>query len=486
MIFTTPEFALFFVLFFAAYAAFGARHRKTVLLAASYLFYGSWNWKFLALIIGSTLLDFYVGRRLGEATDPIRRKRLVTLSVVANLAALGFFKYCNFFIDSAVTLLDALGLPVSAPVLEIVLPVGISFYTFQTMSYTIDIYRGKLQPTDSLRDFALYVAFFPQLVAGPIERAAHLLPQLARIGERVWRADTTGWGLIAIGCFKKVVIADNIAELVNLTYADPDATFGPAMWIGTYAFAIQIYCDFSGYSDIAVGIGRLLGLDIVQNFAAPYAANGPSDFWRRWHISLSTWLRDYLYIPLGGNRDGAWRTRRNLMLTMLLGGLWHGAAWNFVLWGAFHGLLLVAFRPRVWGALAAKLGAHPLSRGLLVFGQRLVFFHLVCLSWALFRATSLEHAVDVIVKLLDVSSWDFAAFYAGLEASGELPFVGVMMALAAGLVLLQNLWPVGSNRVVEVLWRAPRPVCFALCALLLYLCMLFAPESPPPFIYFQF
>ena len=484
MIFTTPQFAVFFVLFFAVYGALGPRGRKGWLLAASYFFYGSWNANFLLLIAGSTLLDFYVGRALAASDDATRRKRLVTLSVAANLSALGFFKYCNFFIDSAVAGLTAMGLDVSAPLLEIVLPVGISFYTFQTMSYTIDIYRRTLDPTDSLLDFALFVAFFPQLVAGPIERASHLLPQIVNLAER--RADLSGLGLIALGVFKKVVIADNLATIVEATYADPGSTHAVALWIGTYAFALQIYCDFSGYSDIAIGIGRLLGLDIVENFRAPYAAAGPSEFWRRWHISLSSWLRDYLYIPLGGNRGGEWRLKRNLMITMLLGGLWHGAAWNFVLWGAFHGLLLVAFRPALFRRLGERLDAHAVARWPALVVRRLVFFHLVCIGWALFRAQSLTDCTVLLRKLLDPTGWRLGAWLDAAAASGEgryLLFVGAVML---ALVLLQNAWSVGTKRVVEVLWRAPAPIRALVVVSLLYSAMLLAPEKPPPFLYFQF
>ncbi len=483
MIFTTPEFVVFGLLFFTVYAALPERGRKAWLLFASYWFYGSWNAKFLLLIAGSTVLDFYVGRRLAATEDPRLRKRLVTLSVVANLGALGFFKYFNFFVDSAGHLLRAAGLDVSPGVLEIVLPVGISFYTFQTMSYTIDIYRQQLEPTDSLLDFALFVSFFPQLVAGPIERASHLLPQVVELTKA--RADLSGLGLIALGVFKKAVIADNVAVLVDAAYADPSGAHPAALWLATYAFAIQIYCDFSGYSDIAIGLGRLLGLEIIENFRSPYAAAGPSELWRRWHISLSSWLRDYLYIPLGGNRGGWWHIRRNLLLTMLLGGLWHGAAWNFVLWGAWHGLLLIAFRPRWLMALGERLEAG-WTRIPSQIVRRLLFFHLVCVGWALFRATSLADCAALMRKMLDPTGLDLSGWLGAVEASGEGRYLAFMGAVMGALLLLQNLWPVGTKRVVEVLWKAPVPVRGAAVVLLLYASALLAPERPPPFIYFQF
>ncbi len=485
MIFTTPAFVLFFALFFAVHFSLRGVGRKWWLLTASYVFYGSWNAAFLLLIVGSTLVDFYVGRALHVAEDPRRRNRLLWVSCGVNLGALAFFKYCNFFIDSFVALLGAVGVEASPAVLEIVLPVGISFYTFQTMSYTIDIWRRRQTPSDSLLDFALYVAFFPQLVAGPIERASHLLPQIAKLPALSPRL--SGFGLIALGCFKKAVVADHIAAVVELTYSDPSATYGPALWLGTYAFAVQIYCDFSGYSDIAVGLGRLLGLDIVSNFAAPYAAAGPSEFWRRWHISLSSWLRDYLYIPLGGNRGGWFYVRRNLMLTMLLGGLWHGAAWNFVLWGFWHGALLIVFRARIFQAALAWIATLPAAvRGGVLVLRRLVFFHLVCLGWALFRAESLADCAVLFEGLLNVSAWDLELWLSEVAVSGEALYLKVVLGVALLLVLAHNLWPVDGKRVVDVFWRAPPALRFVALAVVFYACMLMAPETPPPFIYFQF
>jgi alginate O-acetyltransferase complex protein AlgI len=421
LIFTTPEFVLFFLLFFGVYGALGGRGRKWTLLLGSYAFYGSWDARFLLLILGSTALDFYLGRRLHAATEPRLRKRLLAASLTGNLGALAFFKYWDFFATSAADGLQRVGLEVSAPVLDIILPVGISFYTFQTLSYTIDIYRRQLEPTERLLDFALYVAFFPQLVAGPIERARHLLPQIVELGTRARRADLSGLALIALGAFKKVVIADNLAPLVEATYADPSLTHGPALWLGTYAFAVQIYCDFSGYSDIAIGLGRLLGLDIMTNFRSPYAAAGPSELWRRWHISLSTWLRDYLYIPLGGNRGGEWHLRRNLLITMLLGGLWHGASWNFVLWGAYHGALLVLFRPSWLRSLGARLHANRWARWPATVVRRLVFFHLVCLGWALFRAESLADCAVLMERMLDFGALDLSHWLDQVALSGEGP-----------------------------------------------------------------
>jgi D-alanyl-lipoteichoic acid acyltransferase DltB (MBOAT superfamily) len=486
MIFTAPEFAIFGLAFFALWFSLGRLSsgvRRPLLLAASYAFYGSWNAKFLLLIVGSTALDFWVGRAIAATDDPKRRRRLLQLSLLGNLGSLGFFKYYGFFAASVSGGLAALGLDVGVPTLEVILPVGISFYTFQTLSYTIDVYRRDLPAARNFIDFALYVSFFPQLVAGPIERASHLLPQMRHLSGR---ADWSGLGLIALGAFKKAAIADNLAGVVDLAYTQPHDAYAPALWIGTWAFAFQIYCDFSGYSDMAVGLARLLGLDLVQNFRAPYASAGPSEFWRRWHISLSTWLRDYLYIPLGGNRGGPWATQRNLALTMLLGGLWHGAAWNFVLWGAWQGLMLAAFRPPFWrrlnDAVAARIGARTV-----LWLRRIVFFQLVCLGWALFRAGSLAECGVIWGKLLSPAVFtELDLVWNGVLASGEGPFLMGMGALCLGLWWVQNRWPTDPARLVAAVWRGPVALRAAFVLGLLYIAAVLAPETPPPFLYFQF
>ncbi|MCA9672001.1 MAG: MBOAT family protein [Myxococcales bacterium] len=486
MIFTTPQFVLFAVLFFAGYSVLRGRARKVWLLAASYFFYGSWNAKFLLLIIGSSLLDYYIGAAIyatpsGSAAGAKRRRRLIMVSLVGNLGVLAIFKYFNFFASSVVGLLSALGLSVSPVVLDVLLPVGISFYTFQTLTYSIDIYRGTLAPTRSMLDFCLYVAFFPQLVAGPIERAHHLLPQMSVLERRI---NWSGMGLIALGAFKKAVIADHMAALVATAYANPADAWAGALWIATYAFAAQIYCDFSGYSDIAVGLGRLLGIEVVQNFRSPYSADGPSDFWRRWHISLSSWLRDYLYIPLGGNRGSRLFTWRNLMLTMLLGGLWHGAAWNFVLWGAFHGVLLIVLRP-VESFELAKDAPLALQTSLR-FARRIVFFHVTCIGWALFRAQTFSDCFAICKKLLGFEGFDFARWGRAIVLSGEGKYLAFMMLVVAALVLFQNITRSDSKALVAKLWSAPSAVRFVVVVVLLVATMLLSLEKPPPFIYFQF
>lgn len=408
MFFDSLEYAVFLVVVLGLYYALArkVRAQNVLLLAASYFFYGFWNWRFLSLIIASTLLDFFCSRAIARSSDPRRRKALVALSAAGNLGILGFFKYYNFFAENLQALLGGIGLETNLLVLHIVLPVGISFYTFQTMSYTIDVYRRKLRPASNLLDFAVYVSFFPQLVAGPIERGANLLPQVQGrrrlTRERLYDG---GW-LIFWGLYKKVFIADNLARLVDSVYTDPSAASGPAILIATYAFAFQIYADFSGYTDMARGSAKLLGIDLTLNFNLPYFAKSPTDFWRRWHISLSEWLRDYLYIPLGGGRGTRAFVFRNLMITMALGGLWHGARWNFVAWGVFHGLLLVAYRLLGRGEPATRWG-----KAAAIF----IMFQWTCLGWMFFRLETIGDFPVMASRLF--AGWTFSgAQWAALGA----------------------------------------------------------------------
>ncbi len=509
MIFPTWEFTLFFGVFFVGFLALGGRARKVWTLLASYAFYASWNLSFCALLLLSTVVDFGVARALASTERVGRRRQLLALSAVVNLGVLAYFKYCNFFVGSFAALLSSAGIEANVPLLEIVLPVGISFYTFQTLAYTIDVYRGELKPTRSLLDFAIYVAFFPQLVAGPIERAGRLLPQIENLGRRLengalGRIRWDGLAFVALGAFKKAVLADNFAAIVETTYQNPADTSPLALWVGTYAFAIQIYCDFSGYSDMAVGIARLMGVDLVQNFRAPYAAAGPQEFWQRWHISLSTWLRDYLYIPLGGNRGDVWRTGRNLLIVMFLGGLWHGAAWSYVLWGVFHGALLVLYRMAGSGWVTGVLGTASSSLRVRVPGlfswrpgrlaangvwtllRRTLFFHFVCLGWALFRARSTADCRVLWSKLTSAGGADFGSFWTRIDASGEGNYLTLMFFAGCAVLLAQNIWPVGTDRVVNVFWRLPTPIRFATIVALAYATVILSPPASPPFIYFQF
>ena len=469
MLFNSLTFFLFFGVVFLLYLVLPHRGQNRLLLAASYLFYGAWDWRFLFLLMFTTTTDFLFARAIGASDSPRTRKGWVGASVVLDLGILGFFKYFNFFVDSFAALLEGLGLHSSLPVLRIVLPVGISFYTFQSMSYTIDVYRGVLPPARRWSDFALYVAFFPQLVAGPIERATNLLPQVQQ--PRTVSDYGLGHGafLILWGLFQKVVIADNLCRLADAAFTRPPES-ALAVLLGIYAFALQIYCDFAGYSNIARGVAMMLGFRLMLNFRNPYFATNPSDFWKRWHISLSTWLRDYLYIPLGGNRGGAARTRRNLMLTMLLGGLWHGAAWTFVAWGLFHGLLLTLHR-----GLAKVL--PPLAGRGWKFLKIAVFFHLICISWLLFRADTFRQAFELLRVLL--TGWrHLPALSTMLSSAGTLAFYGLPLGI-------MEIWQYKSGDPLVAL-KAPRPVRALLYLALFYGIVIFGESHAQSFIYFQF
>jgi D-alanyl-lipoteichoic acid acyltransferase DltB (MBOAT superfamily) len=392
MLFHSADFLKFFSAFALLYWLVRGhlRARNSLIVLGSYLFYGWWDYRFLSLIALSTLIDYSMGLALADARTQTRRRIFLGISIAGNLGMLGFFKYYGFFVDSLADLLQRAGLPFHPWSLQIVLPVGISFYTFQTMSYTLDVFRGHIKPTRDLLAFAAYVSFFPQLVAGPIERARHLLPQFERTLRLTRPMVEEGVWLCLWGLFKKIVVADNLAPLVDMVYGADDIG-GPVIALATLAFGLQIYGDFSGYSDMARGLARLLGFDIMVNFRLPYAATGPRDFWRRWHISLSTWLRDYVYISFGGNRRGTWRTYRNLMVTMVLGGLWHGAAWHFVIWGFYHGLGLVGqhlwMGMRPGEATSTTLNQRPRFRPAAWFATMIFVFY----GWLLFRAESVAH-----------------------------------------------------------------------------------------------
>ncbi len=477
MSFHSLHFVVFFIAVFLLVGILRnrIRGRNLLLVCASYYFYGCWDWRFLFLLLISTIVDYACGLLLDTAQTSRSRRLILTVSLLTNLGILGFFKYYNFFIDSAMEGLRSLGFSPHAYTLAVILPVGISFYTFQTLGYTIDRYRGVLPPERSFLAFALYVSFFPQLVAGPIERAAQLLPQFGRPSIITWDRVYTGFYLICWGLFKKVVLADNVADVADAVFADA-APSGPAVAVGVYAFAIQIYCDFSGYTDIARGAARCMGFDLMVNFNHPYFAVSPSDFWRRWHISLSTWLRDYLYIPLGGNRHGSIRTYVNLMATMLLGGLWHGAAWTFVAWGAFHGFLLCSFR-----ALQSRTGTpiEPASMTSFRPGhavRMVLFFHLVCFGWLLFRAESLAQAGRMLTAL--VTDHSLLGTAVGLEGF-------VTLAACTGTLLAVQMLQLRKQDHMAVL-SLPAPIRSAVYFLAMLAFVLFGKFDSSAFIYFQF
>jgi D-alanyl-lipoteichoic acid acyltransferase DltB (MBOAT superfamily) len=469
MTFTSGIFALFFLIVFSLYLALQGhlRWQNRLLLVASYVFYGYWDWRFLALLAGTSYLDYWVARWLEMSPSPDRRKRILTISIVANLAVLGLFKYFNFFADNLVLVLNQLGLDVSPVTLRVLLPVGISFYTFQSMSYTIDVFRRELPAVKRFGDFALYVSFFPQLVAGPIERATTLVP--AVLAPRKLRADQIQAGLllIALGYFKKMVVADNLAIIANTVFNDYTSRSGVDLLLGALAFTFQIYGDFSGYSDIARGLAKLMGFELMVNFRMPYFATSPSEFWQRWHISLSTWLRDYLYVPLGGNRHGPVRTYRNLMLTMLLGGLWHGAAWNFVLWGLFHGLLLVGYRLAGVGPRSSEQRS-----ALRRLPHMLLMFCFTVVGWILFRAHSMHQIGHFFSEM-------------GLQLSADSLGFGRRLVFFAGPLMALELYQERQgNQLAFLRWPLALRVLL-LCALILW-ALMYGVREPTEFIYFQF
>jgi D-alanyl-lipoteichoic acid acyltransferase DltB (MBOAT superfamily) len=402
MLFDTPIYILFLTLVVLIYWKLGWRKQNVFLLAASYFFYGWWDWRFLSLILISTVVDFYCGRYVARFENPVRRKLLLSISVVLNLSFLGFFKYFDFFVQSLHDSLAILGFNVPVSVLGIILPPGISFYTFQELAYIVDVYQRKLKPAESIVDYALFISLFPHLIAGPIQRPSHLLPQVQH--PRAFDSSNffDGIMLILSGLFRKAVVADNCAILANAAFSgklgEPSL---PVVLIGAYAFAWQIYGDFSGYSDMARGSAQLLGFHFMVNFRQPYLSRSIQEFWRRWHISLSTWLRDYLYIPLGGSRQSEARTYRNLITTMLLGGLWHGANWTFVVWGAIHGGWLAVERlfrtltGRAESKESGEAGASSLFSAT-AWIRRILVFHIVCVTWIFFRAQSISEALTFL------------------------------------------------------------------------------------------
>ena len=474
MVFTSLHFVVFFAVVYAAYRVLPHRAQNVMLLSASYYFYGSWNWRFLSLLIGSTVVDFLVGLYLGRATDPRRRKLALTLSLVFNLGMIGVFKYFGFFQASLVALGDLVGWHFDPLTIRVVLPIGISFYTFMTISYVIDVYRREIPPTTHLLDFALFVAYFPHLVAGPILRASLLLPQIEQPRTITRQQITSGLWLIGWGCFQKMFVADNLAPLVDTVFGPSATPTGADVVVAAWAFAFQIYGDFAGYSNIARGTSRLMGIELNVNFRFPYFVVSPQAFWRNWHISLSTWLRDYLYIPLGGSREGRWKTQRNLMITMALGGLWHGAAWTFVLWGLYQGAVLVAARAiQQWAARAGLVVRAGLSVPHVVLG--VVMFHVTCLGWLIFRAESF----DQLARFVGLVIHDFRPTQATVDS-----------LLVPLLLIVAPLLPIhvfqARRDSEDAPLALPIVVRYALYAALFWLVLLWGDFEGAQFIYFQF
>lgn len=470
MTFNSWVFAFFFVAVLALYYRLGWRAQNILLLIASLIFYGWWDWRFLGLLILSAGIDYAAGLGMGGAS-PRRRRALLIASMCSNLGILGVFKYFGFFASSFAALLQTFGLRAHLPTLDIVLPVGISFYTFQSMSYTIDVYRGRLTPVRNPLLFYLFVAYFPQLVAGPIERATNLLPQLARPRRVTSDMISSGALLMLIGLARKVLIADNVAPLVDQAFAAPETSSSFQLAVVIALFGIQIYCDFAGYSDMARGMSRLFGIEVMENFRRPYFAANITEFWRRWHISLSTWLRDYLYIPLGGSRGSRLASYRNLMLTMLLGGLWHGADWTFVAWGGLHGGALAVHKAWTQGRAALGIPSGRLG-GLGTLGSWGLTIAVVGAGWVFFRAPDFATAAEVFRGL--------AAGRDGYDSPWLLTLLRTV-ALVAFLDLPQQLMdtPTAMRR-----WPLlARGVTYAALVLAI---AIFGGDTDVPFIYFQF
>ncbi|MCB0821060.1 MAG: MBOAT family protein [Bacteroidales bacterium] len=474
MVFNSLTFLLFFVVFINLYwlisRKLSLQFRNIFILLSSYLFYGWWDWRFLGLIIISTGADYLIGMRIGKVKSVSTRKSLLALSIFINLGILGFFKYFNFFIDSLNELLLLFSAPISTGTLNIILPVGISFYTFQSMSYTIDIFRNKIQPTRDPFAFFAFVAFFPQLVAGPIERAGHLLPQFLKQHSFSYSRSVSGLQLVLWGLFKKIVIADNFGVLVEQLFDPAQPASAIATLAGGLFFTLQIYADFSGYSDIAIGIARMLGFDLMQNFRTPFFSASLQEFWQRWHISLSTWFRDYVYIPLGGSHSGQIRFGINILITFLLSGLWHGAAVTFLIWGALHGVFYLVERP--------------------IRGERfrflriLITFILVCLFFIPFRTETTTQLLQMTSALFETNRWGPELLIKSITSFSSTRFITLMVVtLFFGMIE----WRLQLNEFSSWIAKHKKPVrLFTYYALLLLILLLGNFDVKPNFIYFQF
>lgn len=485
MSFASLEFFLFLPVVFALYYACAKKSwQNSVIVLASYAFYAAWDYRFCGLMLVSSLLDYGAGLLLESSRRPFRRRVILAVSLTANLGLLGFFKYFNFFVDSFAVFVSALGIEMNTSTISIILPVGISFYTFQTMSYTLDRYWGKIPTERNCLQYLAFVSFFPQLVAGPIERASRLLPQFNRVRIFEYGNGVAGVRLVLWGLAKKMILADNLGAVVDLAYGAPERVGAPVLAMATVFFAFQIYCDFSAYSDIAAGVAKLFGIELSRNFAYPYFAQSLTEFWRRWHISLSSWFRDYIYIPLGGSQAGGNVFFRNLFLVFLLSGLWHGASWTFVIWGALHGVLLSLEKWAGISAGALRAGEIPGSReGVAGMGSVLrigATFFVVCCSWVLFRAPDVGAALDIYRGV--------AVGMMSIDFYGEL----VEVAKEHWVVLLQLACFVGLEWVHRNRWNPlpdpafSRGLRWATYTVVFWCIIYFGTERSGPFIYFQF
>jgi alginate O-acetyltransferase complex protein AlgI len=455
-------FSSILILFSAVRSQVG---RKIIVLMASVIFYAYWDWRFLGLLALVTLLDYFISRGLISAEDPRSRRRLLLLSLVVNLGVLAIFKYFNFFTDSFNLMLSRTRWQI--PMVHIILPIGISFYTFETLSYVIDVYLKNTRPAKSLFDYAVFITFFPRLVAGPITRAWQFLPQLDTGFIVSTEGLAEGSQLFLRGIVKKLVLADRLSLLVDQVYATPTLFSSSTVWLAVFGYSFQIFLDFSGYSDMAVGLAKMIGISLPKNFDSPYAAQSFSEFWRRWHISLSSWLRDYLYIPLGGNQKGPARTYFNLMVTMLLGGLWHGANWNFVIWGGLHGIYLALER-----ALRSGRAPSSDSKETWIWWKALATFLVVTLTWVIFRSSSLAQAGMIFQKLFSLNKEGIQWIYG--------PAILLIPILLLGEFFMR------ATRRDGPTFSLKQPSFFAAMLVQVLLIYFFAPASVSPFIYFQF
>jgi alginate O-acetyltransferase complex protein AlgI len=482
MLFNSIDFALFLPLVFFLYWYVFNKNLRTqnfLIVLASYFFYGWWDWRFLSLILFSTLVDYFIGKSLEKEGVESRKKALLWTSISINLGFLGIFKYYNFFADNFTQAFTFFGADIQANSLNIILPVGISFYTFQTLSYTIDVYKGKLQPTKDFIAFSAFVSFFPQLVAGPIERASNLLPQFYKARTFEYHKAVDGMRQILWGLFKKIVIADNCAEYANLIFNNSADYSGSTLALGALFFTFQIYGDFSGYSDIAIGTSRLFGFNLMRNFAYPYFSRDIAEFWRRWHISLSTWFRDYLYIPLGGSKGGTGMKIRNTFIIFVVSGFWHGANWTFIVWGALNAIfflpLLLSQNNRTNLEIVALNRLFPSTKEILQIGFT---FSLTVFAWIFFRAENLSHALGILGEIFSSSLFKIPKFNGMADALVILILIGVFMTVE---------W-LGRHQefaIAELTTKWHKPLRYGVYCVIV-LCIFMFSESEQEFIYFQF
>lgn len=482
MLFNSLDFAIFLPIVFLLYWFVAQKNLKlqnVLIVVASYVFYGWWDWRFLSLIIFSTIVDYLIGQRLRTEDKLSKRKILLWTSIIVNLGFLGFFKYYNFFLENFVDAFSLFGMQINPNSLNIILPVGISFYSFQTLSYTIDVYRKKLEPTKDFVAFSAFVCFFPQLVAGPIERAINLLPQFYKKRTFEYHKAVDGMRQILWGLFKKVVIADNCAEFANQIFNNSADMNGSTLVLGAIFFTFQIYGDFSGYSDIAIGTSRLFGFDLKQNFATPYFSRDIAEFWRRWHISLSTWFRDYLYIPIGGSRGGTWMKVRNTFAIFLVSGFWHGANWTFIIWGALNAIyflpLLLTNKNRKNLGVVAEGKLLPSLRELFLM---LTTFMLTVFAWIFFRAENISHAFNYIGGIFSESIFSIPAFSKRKDSL-------IILSIICVFLLIEWFGRQDKFALAKFGLSLKSPIRYLLYYLMVFLILIFI-DKEQQFIYFQF